>query len=189
VNRASPPELWLVAGINGAGKSTFASRARGDCLNPDKLARSIARWARVPILANWMAVEYIEWRVARAISRGESIAVETVLSSNKYMKHVRRARERGFRVAMVYVTLSSVELSLGRVATRVSAGGHDVPEAKIRDRWTRSLDNLAAFAPLVDQLEVFDNSDTQPVLVAYKNSPGRVVVLRPAQVPEVARRF
>jgi predicted ABC-type ATPase len=188
VNGASHPELLLVAGINGAGKSTFAS-ARGNCLDPDKLARGIARWVLVPVLANWIAVEYIERRVARAIRRGESIAVETVLSSNKYMKHVRRARERGFRIAIVYVALSSVELSIERVATRVRAGGHNVPEAKIRDRWTRSLDNLAAFAPLVDRLEVVDNSDIEPALVAYKDSAGRVVVLRPDQVPEVARRF
>jgi predicted ABC-type ATPase len=89
---------------------------------------------------------------------------------------------------MVYVALDNVETSIARVRERVAAGGHDVPEVKIRERWERSLDNLAVFAPHLDVLRVLDNSDSEPTLVAYK-SRGAVVVRAPYRLPEITKRL
>ena len=75
-----------------------------------------------------------------------------MLSSAKYLTHVQHARTRGFFVGLIYVALPNVETSIARVAIRVRKGGHDVPADKQRARWNRSLDNLVAYAPLVDRL-------------------------------------
>jgi predicted ABC-type ATPase len=82
------PEFWIVAGVNGAGKSTASSDGSfGKCLNPDAVARKIARVVRLPLLANYLAVVHLERVVARSIEIGESVAVETVLSTPKYLRH------------------------------------------------------------------------------------------------------
>jgi predicted ABC-type ATPase len=186
------PAFWIVAGINGAGKSTATkSGLYGTCLNPDASAKKIERVVRWPLLANYAAVVYLERVVASSIAIEKSVSVETVLSTQKYLRHVRRAKELGFTVGMAYIALASVELSIERVRERVLAGGHDVPEDKIRERWPRTLDNLAVFAPLLDELHVYDNSDgppSPPTLIAYKTS-GVVVMLHPSRLPEVTKRL
>lgn len=200
------PELWIVAGPNGAGKSSTATplvRKRvPEVLDPDKICRVIHdRFPRfapriAPTLcrqfANWLAVESVERRVATAIHTRRSIAVETVLSTPKYEKHVRSAKAKGFTVMMVYVALPDPELHVLRVATRVQAQGHDVAKDKIRQRWERSHRMLERFEPLLDGLMVFDNSafakdDTpSPTLVAEKQLGSQNVILHaPNVLPRV----
>ena len=41
---------------------------------------------------------------------------------------------------------------------RVACGGHDIPEAKVRERYRRSRENLIRLLPVLDALRVFDNS-------------------------------
>lgn len=92
--------------------------------------------------------------------------VETVLSSDKHRRRVEEARVRGYKFGMIYVTVSKVELSVRRVEHRAKAGGHDVPEERIRDRWHRSHANLPWFASRADRLLIFDNGELfSPVLV------------------------
>jgi predicted ABC-type ATPase len=213
VSAGAAPEFWLVAGLNGSGKSTFAARALQlrtvsapnalvpkTCLNPDLVARTIGaqlrrfvpgRWRQqLEIAANYLAVLWVEFRVCAAICCRSSIAVETVLGSRKYLKYLRLARARGFVLGMYYVALENVEMNIERVALRVSDGGHNVPEAKIRSRALRSLDNLAAFAPLLDELQVFDNSELggRPVLVASKQQ-GVLIVRDQKRLPEAVSKL
>jgi hypothetical protein len=86
------------------------------------------------------------------------------------------------------VALATVDLNIARVRTRVEAGGHDVPEAKIRERWQRSHDNLVSLLPLLDELLVFDNSDIPPLLVAQK-AGGTLTVLRTDRLPHLLVRL
>ena len=140
--------------------------------------------------ANLAAVIELEAEVERCIEAGESVLIETVLSTRKYEKHIHRARELGRYVGMIYVALPSVAKAIERVRHRKSMGGHDVPEGKIRSRWQRSLDNLAYFTPLVDRLLVFSNASDQgdAVLIARKRS-GVVEVVDRHALPEVTRRL
>jgi predicted ABC-type ATPase len=195
----TPPEFWIIAGVNGAGKSTLVSDkdirsviGQFPFLNPD-LPVSCLR-ASLPgislIEANYAAVVAVEAIVERRIADDKSVGVETVLSSSKFMRHVDEARRRGFFLGMIYVGLPSVELAIRRVADRHALGGHDVPENRIRDRWTRSHDNLGRFAAMVDLLLVYSNADPtgRPVLVARKTDVG-MDLLRPGLLPEVDRRL
>jgi predicted ABC-type ATPase len=172
--------IWFIAGINGTGKSTLCSSpavqgALGvSVINPDEVARAIAADTGIDYaLANLAAAEITEGEVFQAAARGtRSIAIETVLSSDKFYPVLDIAHKRGIQVGMIYVALRSVELSLKRIETRVEAGLHNVPEERVRERWTKTHENLRKWAPRVDRLVVFSNNDADrpPILVAQKFS-------------------
>jgi predicted ABC-type ATPase len=179
--RPSGRALVIVGGVNGCGKSTFARTASGtDVLlhqapiNPDDLTQAAIKEAAERHFdlgsggANLVAVERAEKAVWRAIAQSESAAIETVLSSPKYLALVETARKRRYRTRLVFVALPTVELAIERVAARVKLGGHDVPEKQIRSRWSRAHANLVRFASEVDDVLVFSNEGTEPMLVAER---------------------
>ncbi len=87
--------------------------------------------------------------------------METTLSGKNYLQMMQYARgiDRGFEVVLIYIGTESVEINLARIAKRVLAGGHNVPEMDVRRRYLRSLQNLPAATGLADRVIVFDNSD------------------------------
>lgn len=170
--------MWIIAGPNGAGKSTFTNDLLTSApalkkLNADE--RTVALRTAKPSAPlrdlNLQAAREIDAEVAASIAAGESFLVETVLSSDKYRDDVLEARRRGFKVALIYVSLHPPELSPDRVATRVAKGGHDVDRQTAIDRHARSHVQLAWFAARADVLAVYDNSrnDAVPRLVAERS--------------------
>jgi predicted ABC-type ATPase len=102
------------------------------------------------------------------LKQKESFAAETTLSGKNYLQMMQYARgiDRGFEVVLIYIGTESVELNLARIAKRVLAGGHNVPEMDVRRRYLRSLRNLPAAVGIADRVLLFDNSDDlgyQPV--------------------------
>ena len=95
----------------------------------------------------------------------ESFIAETVASHESKVDLVRRARDAGYYVHLIVVAVPE-DYSVERVRMRVAAGGHDVPEEKIRSRWQRLWGNVVAMAELATSTEVFDNSGPGPVTVA-----------------------
>lgn len=192
------PRLVVVGGINGCGKSTLASVAGPDvflgqtAINPDDLTREVVD--SFPELdgqaANLIGVERAEKAVWRAIAEGENVAVETVLSSEKFVPAVRAARARGYQTRLIYIGLPSAELAIERVAQRVQLGGHDVPEGKIRSRWERTHDMLTQMLSEVDDVIVFSNGGLAPILVGERlgaDSPFRLYL--PGELPEITNRL
>lgn len=100
-----------------------------------------------------------------------SIGVETVLSTPKYRRLVTHAKSRGFLVRLIYVILDSPERNIERVHTRVARGGHAVPDAKVIDRYWRSLEQLPWFLHQADEARIYDNSGAEPILIAQKSGP------------------
>lgn len=184
------PVLWLVGGINGAGKTTLVSEPSvsqliGDVLqlNPDDLARQLAAKSDGPENHDLAAAQLVEEKVRTAIEHGDSVLVETVLSTSKYRMHVEYAQGIGFQVHLIYVGVPTVELAIHRVSDRVAVGGHGVPEEKIRSRWKRSHDQLRWFAKRVDRFWIFSNASA-PLLVARKTG-GEIEILRTGELPAV----
>jgi predicted ABC-type ATPase len=116
--------LVIVGGPNGSGKSTFARQAAGtkvllgtSTINPDELTQAVAR--AVPAVAaeaaNLIGVERAEKAVWRAIAEGKSVAIETVLSTDKFLPAVAAAALRGFRTRLVFVSLPEVEIAIARI--------------------------------------------------------------------------
>jgi predicted ABC-type ATPase len=169
------PVLWIVAGPNGCGKSTFYNRTDIEgwggsvwIINPDLLARTIHEREALPIAAaNLRAVERMEHWLETSITVYQTIGVETVLSTAKYRRLVRRAKTQGFEIRVVYIFVQTVEEQRRRVLRREARGGHHVPLEKLESRRTRSFRQLGWFMRHSDLTYVFDNSgaDLQPALV------------------------
>jgi predicted ABC-type ATPase len=156
--------IVVLAGVNGAGKSSVAGatlRANGgDYFNPDEEARRY-RNLRPDVTveqANAWAWRMGKERLEMAITRNLAFHFETTLGGNSIPDLLLRAAIGGTPVRMFYVGLASPELHLERVRQRVARGGHNIPEAKIRERWEKSLLNLIRLLPHLAALKVFDNS-------------------------------
>lgn len=165
--------LWLLAGPNGSGKTTLARSGAlqrwmpgipAFAQSPDEIARVLPGAA-----PGHDAVAYVraaqaasDSLVGAAVRDGRTILVETVGSSGKFFQVLDEARERGMRIGLVYVTVQLEALNVARVAQRVAAGGHDVPEQAILDRRERSIRNFPEFARLADAGLVLDNSLADP---------------------------
>jgi predicted ABC-type ATPase len=171
------PELWIIAGANGSGKSTAFAQAAIEAptasiwiINPDLLAARIAEHDGVPLNpdANLAAVIRIEAWLYASVAAHQTVGVETVLSTDKYRALVEAAHGQGFSVRLIYVFLRTADLNVERVRQRVAQGGHDVPEPAIRDRRRRSFEQLDWCFGEADNAEIYDNSGAEPRLVVSK---------------------
>ena len=160
---ARRPELQVFAGPNGSGKSTItpAFPLVGEYVNADDIQRQGG-------VTNLEAAELAMQLKRYYIENRRSFTFETVMSSAYNLDVLRLARERGFGITVVYVITRSAEINVERVRSRVRAGGHDVPEDKIRARYARSLANIAPVFALADNFVLIDNSGEKPVLLADK---------------------
>jgi len=157
------PRIVVLAGVNGAGKSSIAGawlRETGmNYVNPDERARSIREALGCAIEeANSHAWREGVERLGHAIERREDYAFETTLGGKTIPRLLDSAAVSGCDVIVWYVGLSTPEQHVARVRARVAAGGHDIPETKIRERWDSSRRNLIALMPAITELQVFDNS-------------------------------
>lgn len=108
-----------------------------------------------------------------AISRGESFSQETVFSHPSKVEALRRAREAGYRTYLYFVATESERINLNRVANRHAQGGHDVPTAKVVERYARSLAQVKNAMPFLSRAYFFDNSGRQMVYLGqYSEDEG-----------------
>ena len=158
------PRLFVLAGVNGAGKSSLGEeifRAEGSVVfNPDTIALQI-RDLHPDIsaaLANGHAWQIGKSLLEQAIERGIDYRFETTLGGRSIAKLLQTAARKGHQLHVWFCGLESPELHLHRVRARVSKGGHDIPEDKIRERWKSSRENLIRLLPSIHHLRVSDNS-------------------------------
>lgn len=157
------PVLLVLAGVNGAGKSSIGGqmmlrRAGLSWFNPDTFARRVAEELQLPVAqANALAWQYGLNLLDRAVAAGHSHAFETTLGGRTMMQRMASAA-RTHDVLVWFCSLSSPEQHMSRVAQRVAAGGHHIPEAKIRERWVQAPLNLIELMPALHELRVYDNS-------------------------------
>ena len=161
--------VLMIAGPNGVGKTAFATEylpREADFprfVNADLIASGLDPLG-TPVSAP--GGRLMLHRLESLAQSGRSFALETTLSGRAPLRWLRDWRRRGYRVTMFYLTLSSVELAITRVQTRVEQGGHDVPEAVIRRRFAKSWRNFTnVYRPLADWWAIYDNSGPSPRLV------------------------
>ncbi len=159
-----PASIVVLAGVNGAGKSSVAGAAiraeGGEFFDPDAAARQLlaANPGLAAVEANALAWEIGRSRLERALLRGEFFAFETTLGGRTICELLLAGAAQGAGIHLSFVGLASPELHMERVRRRVAAGGHDIPEAKIRQRFTTSRANLVRLLPHLAALYVYDNS-------------------------------
>jgi len=159
------PRIYVLAGTNGAGKSSIAGAMlieQGvEYFNPDAAAALIAEANPGITLEGAQSAAWYEGRrlLERAIAERLQFAFETTLGGTTITELLERAIASGIEVRIWYVGLDSVERHIARVRARVETGGHDIPEERIRERYIRSRLNLIRLMPKLTELRVYDNSE------------------------------
>ena len=157
------PKLYIIAGCNGAGKTTASYTVLPEMLdcrefvNADEIAKGLSPFnpESVAIDAGRLMLQ----RMDDLLIAGEDFAFETTLATRSYVKFIDQAHAMGYFVSLLFFWLPTPELAIVRVATRVSKGGHDIPEEVIRRRYATGMRNMVAlYAPLCDYWVIYDNS-------------------------------
>ena len=174
---ASGPTIYLIAGCNGAGKTTFAGEflpKEVKCLrflNADEIARGLSPLK--PSAGAVPAARLLLRQIGESIHRHETFALESTLSGKKYLHLFRKALRLGYEIELHYLWLSSPEQAIARVRQRVRMGGHDVPEADIRRRFKRSLARLIDdYLPLATRWAIWDNRGLPAKQLAFSATHG-----------------
>jgi predicted ABC-type ATPase len=156
------PTIYLIAGCNGAGKTTFAKEFlphEVKCLrfyNADEIARGLSPLD--PTAGAIRAGRLLLGEVRESLDRHETFAHESTLSGKTYIRIFERALSVGYELELHYLWLSSVDQAIARVRRRVRMGGHDVPTADIRRRFRRSLAHLIDdYLPIATRWAIWDN--------------------------------
>lgn len=158
------PTIHVLAGVNGAGKSSIGEsiyNAKGSVVfNPDTIAVRIrALHPDISIaLANGHAWQIGKALLEQAIAEKKDYRFETTLGGRTIPRLLRDAARKGHRLHIWFCGLDSPERHLRRVRARVAQGGHDIPGEKIRERWDASRKNLILLLPHIDHLRLYDNS-------------------------------
>ena len=196
------PCIYVVAGTNGAGRSSVVGAAIIECgaeyFNPDEIARGV-RVANASLSqadANIEAWNQGTARLREAIRSRLTYAFETTLGGRTIAWLLGQALAAGIDVRMWYVGLATADLHISRVKARVAKGGHDIPSDEIRERYDRSRENLVRLLPNLTELRAFDNSAEgdphlghapKPILVMHTARGHLLAMCAPKDVPEWAK--
>lgn len=165
------PNLYIISGCNGAGKTTASFTVLPEMLdcrefvNADEIARGLS-----PFQPEKVAVEagrIMLQRIDELLKKQENFAIETTLATRSYVQTIKKAKEKGYNITLVYFWLNSPELAIARVKRRVTEGGHNIPEEVIRRRYRKGIHNLyKLFMPICDYWIIIDNSQKPYIVVA-----------------------
>lgn len=156
--------LYIIAGCNGAGKTTASMTVLPEILdcrefvNADEIAKGLSPFdpEKVAVEAGKIMLQRIDY----LLSHKETFAIETTLATRSYKALVERAQSLGYEVVLLFFWLPSPSYAEQRVATRVASGGHNIPQEVIHRRYWRGIQNLFnIFVPIVDRWALYDNTD------------------------------
>ncbi len=165
------PTMYIIAGCNGAGKTTAAFSILPDILdcrqfvNADEIAKGLSPFdpASVAIEAGRTMLK----RIAELLPRKNTFSIETTLATKSYVDYIRKAHDFGYKVVLLFFFLDSPQLAIRRVAQRVSEGGHDIPVHVILRRYAAGIKNLfKLFIPVVDYWMIANNSNVTSKIIA-----------------------
>ena len=165
------PRLLVFAGPNGSGKSLVSRRIakQGLYINADDIKRLDDN------LSDLDAAVEAESLREKCLKAREDFTFETVLSTNRNIDLIARAKKAGYFIDCYFVLTVDPAINIGRVKTRVQTGGHDVPLDKIQSRYYKSLKNIPALIALCDRIRIIDNTN-EPFMIFIKDSNGREII-------------
>lgn len=168
------PILYIIAGCNGAGKTTASKNILPELLrchefiNADEIAYRLN--PSNPDQSAIAAGRIMLSKIKELLTQRVTFAIETTLATKTYTNYVSMAQEAGYDVVLLFFWLDSPELAKMRVATRVAEGGHNIPADVVERRYWRGLNNLfELFIPIVDVWSIYDNYSIGPKLIADSN--------------------
>jgi predicted ABC-type ATPase len=170
-------KLYIIAGCNGAGKTTASFTILPEILdckefvNADEIAKGLSPFQ--PEKVSFEAGRIMLNRIKELLFEDKNFAFETTLSTRSYKNKIIEAKEKGYRVTILFFWLQSIALAKERVKTRVMEGGHNIEPEVIERRYTKGIKNLFdIYLPIIDGALIFDNSQGQHELLADKQIDG-----------------
>ncbi|MGO8930049.1 MAG: AAA family ATPase [Limisphaerales bacterium] len=185
------PTLYIIAGPNGVGKTTFADRYLPDeakqleFVNADLIARGLSPYDpdSVSIEAGRIALK----RIRELISEGIGFAWETTMSGKTAVGWLRQANEAGYVLKAYFLWVRNPETTIRRIHQRVVEGGHDITEEVSRRRFYKTIQNFfTIYRPVMNSWKLFQNELPGPRLLAVEKH-GRLVVRDPVQLAQIQR--
>lgn len=157
------PEVVVFAGPNGSGKSTFTELLKPpmDYINADEIKKNLK-------CTDLEAAQLAEKQREDHVEQMEEFCFETVLSTERNLKLLERAKEKGYFIRCYYVLTADPMINVLRVRSRVESGGHDVPEEKIISRYDRALALVKDLVKVCDVCHIYDNSGNKPFRIFKK---------------------
>ncbi len=151
----------IIAGANGVGKTSLyqiieSSDDLGERINIDEIVSKKGSWMDklLQINASRIAMNMLNKYIANEVTFHQ----ETTLSGNVVLKHIKKAKEKGFEIRLYFVGVENVDVALSRVEKRVKKGGHGIDEATIRKRFEEMPERLRAILPYCDTASFYDNT-------------------------------
>ena len=147
------PEIIVFAGPNGSGKTTVTKLAKviEPYINADEIKRT-------NYCSDLEAAQLAEKMRKDCVAQNKSFTFETVLSTDRNLKLLQKAKEKGFFIRCIYVLTRNPDINVSRVESRAANGGHSVPEDKIRSRYEKALALIPELVNVCDVLHIYDNS-------------------------------
>jgi predicted ABC-type ATPase len=182
--------IYVLAGVNGAGKSSIGGAAfrdfGADYFNPDEFAVALLMSQSTVSQTEANAAAWMHGRnlLERAIAQHLDFALETTLGGSTIPKLLMQAAAKGVAIRVWYVGLSSPELHIARVRARVAKGGHHIPETDIRRRFVHSRLNLIELLPKLAALRVFDNSTDADPAAGRTPTPALILSMEHGRIVE-----
>ena len=171
------PNLLVLAGPNGAGKSTSApeiltgTRQVDEFVNADVIARDQG-------LSDVAAGRQTLARLEALAAAGRDLAFETTLASRMLLPRIQAMQAVGYVFQLNFFWLPNADMAVERVARRIAAGGHSIPEDVIRRRYDRGLDNLFnSYLPAADTWVVVNNTSRPGKPIAWREVGAGIHVL------------
>ena len=174
------PRLYILAGCNGAGKTTASYTFLPEILdcrefvNSDELAKSLSPFD--PSIASISASRHMLMRIEYLLKQGSDFSIETTLATRSLVNIINEARSRGYLITILYLWVQSPEIAIQRVRDRVSTGGHNIPENVLRRRYSTGLKYLfEIYMPICDRWMIADNSSNTFTLIAEGNNQRSII--------------
>jgi len=158
----------IVAGVNGAGKSSLTGVLRTEMTNLGKIVdvdKMIVRCGGNVIEGGKKSIELIDECLEKEIC----FTQETTLSGHRILNTVKKAIEKGYYIRLYYVGLNSVEESLVRIENRVKKGGHNIPDSDVKRRFNKRFEDLVTILQYCDEATFYDNENGFVAVAEYKN--------------------
>ncbi|RZJ98811.1 MAG: zeta toxin [Flavobacterium sp.] len=166
-------KLYIISGCNRAGKTTASFTILPEILeckefvNADEIAKGLSPFQ--PEKVSFEAGRIMLNRINELLKEGVNFAFETTLATKNYKSKITEAKEKGYRVTLLFFWLQNIDLAKERVKTRVSEGGHNIDPEIIERRYINGIRNLFnIYLPIVDGTLIFDNSEGRHELLADK---------------------
>ena len=157
------PKIIVIAGCNGAGKSTIAPHLLRDAfglkdfVNADTIAQGLSAFS--PESVSMEAGRLMLKRLRDLANERKSFSFETTLATRFYAKWLAELQQKGFEFHLIFLWLNRPELAFERVRERVNQGGHNIPEDVIYRRYFKGLQNFFnLYQPIADTWTLYDNS-------------------------------